>query len=67
MSGGTVTRKGGFGYYNIGGRLFYFQRKPTRRMIQQAMEKAEAEKEATYSAYLDCGGACCANESRVLH
>jgi hypothetical protein len=67
MTMGTARRKGNFGYYNIGGRILYFNKKPTEKDIQQALKKAEAEESGLTQFQNDCGGACCADQERIIN
>lgn len=67
MTYGTARREEGFGYYNIGGLVFYFNKKPTKEDIQNALEKAGAEAETLPFSHINCGGACCADQPKIIN
>lgn len=67
MTYGTARRERSFGYYNIGGLVFYFNKKPTEEDIQRAMKEMETEAEALAISHVNCGGACCADQPKIIN
>ena len=66
MTWGNASRKGN-GYYNIGGRLIYFNQKPTDEEVQQKLAEIEDESSTQPWSHINCGGDCCADQLRAIH